>query len=100
MFEYFVQVVPTEYEYGWWGRIHTNQFSVTEYEHKILTYDNSGVPGFFIMYELSPIMVEYSESSRSFLHFLVNLCAIVGGVYTVASLIDSFIYNITVKYFR
>jgi len=45
------------------------------------------------MYDLSPIMVKYSEIRRSFAHFITGVCAIVGGVFTVAGIIDSFIYH-------
>lgn len=45
------------------------------------------------MYELSPIMVKFTESRKSFPHFLTGVCAIIGGVFTVAGLVDSFIYQ-------
>lgn len=45
------------------------------------------------MYELSPITASFKETPRSFLHFVINLMAILGGVFTVASLIDSFLYG-------
>ncbi|TPP67656.1 Endoplasmic reticulum-Golgi intermediate compartment protein 3 [Fasciola gigantica] len=32
---------------------------------------------------------------RSLLHFFTNTCAIIGGVFTVASLVDAFIYRST-----
>jgi len=93
MYEYFVQVVPTIYESSWGSVTNTNQYSVTEYTQKVMLFQGSGgVPGLFFMYELSPIIVDFKASSISFLHFLTNLCAIIGGVYTVASLVDSFVY--------
>jgi len=45
------------------------------------------------MYDLSPIIVDYKKASKSFLHFITNLCAIIGGVFTIASLVDSFVYS-------
>eukprot|EP01123_Difflugia_compressa_P003078 TRINITY_DN13947_c0_g1_i1.p1 TRINITY_DN13947_c0_g1~~TRINITY_DN13947_c0_g1_i1.p1 ORF type:complete len:198 (+),score=21.96 TRINITY_DN13947_c0_g1_i1:29-595(+) len=92
MYEYFLQIVPTLYETSWGLITDTNQYSVTEYVQKVII-QGGGVPGIFFMYELSPIIVDYKEASHSFLHFLTNLCAIIGGVYTVASLLDSFIYH-------
>jgi len=105
MFQYFVKIVPTTYENLANEIINTNQFSVTE-RMKILppvdtnkeqdhspTHDHSGLPGVFVMYDLSPIMVKYTEKQRSFSHFLTSVCAIVGGVFTVAGIIDSFIYH-------
>lgn len=53
----------------------------------------SGMPGIFFQYELSPLMVKYTEKDRSFGHFITNLCAIIGGVYTVAGLLDKILYN-------
>jgi len=45
------------------------------------------------MYDLSPIMVKFSEKTKSFAHFLTGICAIIGGVFTVAGLIDSVLYS-------
>jgi len=97
MYEYYVQIVPTIYKDNN-ELINTNQYSVTEYM-EIIKLDSSGslvgrgVPGLFFMYELSPITVDFLVSTQSFLHFLTNLCAIIGGIFTVASLFDSFVYK-------
>ena len=40
------------------------------------------VPGMFVTYDISPLMVEVIEHRRSFTHFLTGVCAIVGGVFT------------------
>lgn len=53
----------------------------------------SGMPGVFFQYELSPLMVKYTERRRSLGHFLTTVCAIIGGVYTVAGLVDSFLHH-------
>ena len=52
-------------------------------------------PGLFIHYDVSPIIVEY-KSDISFLHFLVDLMAILGGIYSLGSLLDH-LSLITVK---
>jgi hypothetical protein len=52
-----------------------------------------GLPGVFFMYDLSPMMVTIKETRRSFLHFLTEVCAIVGGVFSVASLVDGALYQ-------
>jgi len=95
MYQYFIKVVPTVYESLSSGAISTNQFSVTEH-YKPMTADINtahGLPGVFFMYELSPIMVKFTESRKSFAHFITGVCAIIGGVFTVAGIIDSFIYQ-------
>jgi len=95
MYEYLVKIVPTIYGDIFGSEIMTNQFSAIKYIHKLELHgmNTRGVPGFFILYDLSPIIVEYEVFTKSFLHFLTNLCAIVGGIYTIFSLIDLFFYS-------
>ncbi|ESO12742.1 hypothetical protein HELRODRAFT_105492 [Helobdella robusta] len=95
MFHYYVKVVPTTYSKLNGETIYTNQYSVTKHT-KIYTtgfFGDSGLPGIFFTYELSPMMVKYTEKRRSFTHFLTGVCAIVGGVFTVAGLFDSLLYH-------
>ncbi|XP_060692183.1 endoplasmic reticulum-Golgi intermediate compartment protein 3 isoform X2 [Hemiscyllium ocellatum] len=94
MFQYFVKIVPTIYVKLDGEVVRTNQFSVTRHE-KVANglIGDQGLPGVFVLYELSPMMVKFTEKHRSFTHFLTGVCAIIGGVFTVASLIDSLIYH-------
>jgi len=93
MYQYYVKIVPTDYENIDGTVLDTNQFSVTEH-FKSLDKDNpQGLPGIFFMYDLSPIMVKFTETQRSLAHFLTGVCAIIGGIFTVAGIVDSFIYN-------
>uniref|UniRef100_A0A8C3K274 Endoplasmic reticulum-Golgi intermediate compartment protein n=1 Tax=Calidris pygmaea TaxID=425635 RepID=A0A8C3K274_9CHAR len=94
MFQYFVKVVPTVYMKVDGEVVRTNQFSVTRHE-KIANglLGDQGLPGVFVLYELSPMMVKLTEKHRSFTHFLTGVCAIVGGIFTVAGFIDSLIYH-------
>ncbi|KAK5832127.1 Endoplasmic reticulum-Golgi intermediate compartment 3 [Gossypium arboreum] len=93
MYQYFIKVVPTMYTDENGHTIQTNQFSVTEHfkgaERGLL--DN--LSGVFFIYDLSPIKVTFAEGHVSFLHFLTNVCAIVGGVFAVSGIIDSCIYH-------
>ncbi len=52
------------------------------------------LPGVFVNYELSPLRVRIYERRRSLGHFLTNCCAIIGGVLTVAGLLDSLLYRL------
>ncbi|XP_065063686.1 endoplasmic reticulum-Golgi intermediate compartment protein 3-like isoform X2 [Rhopilema esculentum] len=94
MYQYFVKVVPTVYKKLGGGEVWTNQYSYTKHKRSVrqLTGEH-GLPGVFVLYELSPMLVQYTEKRRSFMHFLTGVCAIVGGVFTVAGLIDSMIYH-------
>ncbi|XP_075701894.1 endoplasmic reticulum-Golgi intermediate compartment protein 3 isoform X7 [Rhinoderma darwinii] len=83
MFQYFVKIVPTVYVKVDGEVLRTNQFSVTRHE-KIANglIGDQGLPGVFVLYELSPMMVKLTEKHRSFTHFLTGVCAIIGGVFT------------------
>jgi len=94
MVQYFVKVVPTTYTFLDNSSLVTNQYSVTEHNHHVeLGQLPNGVPGMFVLYDMSPITVRYREIHKSFLHFLTNVCAIIGGVITIASIIDNAIYR-------
>ena len=69
-----------------------------------------GLPGAFFNFEISPMLVVHSETRQSFAHFLTSCvlsisgrgtswltfmsrtCAVVGGVLTVASIVDSILF--------
>eukprot|EP00088_Acartia_fossae_P067311 TRINITY_DN839_c0_g1_i10.p1 TRINITY_DN839_c0_g1~~TRINITY_DN839_c0_g1_i10.p1 ORF type:complete len:390 (-),score=51.13 TRINITY_DN839_c0_g1_i10:314-1483(-) len=94
MFQYYVKIVPTIFARLDGSTFITNQFSVTRHSKVVSAFfgDGSGMPGVFFSYELAPMMVKYSEKQKSLGHFLSNLCAIIGGVFTVSGLLDKFIY--------
>lgn len=93
MYQYFIKVVPTVYSDFGGNKILTNQFSVTEH-FRAMEFGMSGsLPGVFFFYDLSPIKVTVREERASFLHFLTNICAIIGGIFTVSGIIDSFVYH-------
>ncbi|KAI0684934.1 endoplasmic reticulum-derived transport vesicle ERV46 [Cytidiella melzeri] len=102
MFQYFLKVVSTQFRTLDGKIINTHQYSATHFERDLtkgLAENNqggvhvmhgiSGIPGAFFNYEISPILIVHQETRQSFAHFLTSTCAIVGGVLTVASLIDS-----------
>ncbi|KAJ9552010.1 hypothetical protein OSB04_016055 [Centaurea solstitialis] len=93
MYQYFLKVVPTVYTPVRGPVIQSNQFSVTEHYKGPDKIGQRALPGVFFFYDLSAIKVTFTETHTSFLHFLTNLCAIVGGIFTVAGIVDSFIYH-------
>lgn len=93
-FQYYIKVVATVYVKTDGQVIESNQYAVTR--HKKRTDDSIGessLPGIFFIYELAPMMVKYTERNKSFLHFMTSICAIIGGVFTVAGIIDSMLYH-------
>ncbi|EZA53366.1 Endoplasmic reticulum-Golgi intermediate compartment protein [Ooceraea biroi] len=94
MFYHYIKIVPTTYVRADGSTLFTNQFSVTRHAKQVsMVTGESGMPGIFFSYELSPLMVKYTEKAKSFGHFATNTCAIIGGVFTVAGLIDSLLYH-------
>jgi len=93
MYMYYAKVVPTSYSHLDGKVIDTNQYSITEHFRALDKADTQSLPGVFIFYELSPIMVRFTERRRPITHFLTQLCAILGGVFTVAGIIDRLVYN-------
>ncbi|KAI4296350.1 hypothetical protein L6164_036315 [Bauhinia variegata] len=89
MYQYFIKVVPTIYTDIRGRVIHSNQYSVTEH---FKSSEFGAVPGVFFFYDISPIKVTFKEEHVPFLHFMTNICAIIGGIFTVAGIVDSSIY--------
>ncbi|CAO2815528.1 unnamed protein product [Amaranthus hypochondriacus] len=92
-YQYFLKVVPAIYTDVRGRTILSNQFSVTEHFKHSDSGRYQSVPGVFFYYDLSPVKVNYMEKHTSFLHFVTNVCAIIGGTFTVAGIIDSFVYH-------
>lgn len=95
MYQYFLKIVPTMYVSRDGSPIHTNQFSVTTHQKSAMAISGeSAMPGVFFSYELSPLMVKFTEKDNSFSHFLVNICGIIGGIFTVAGLLDGILHKV------
>jgi hypothetical protein len=94
VFQYFVKVVPTTYQYSDSHTVDSCQYSVTD-QFKSAHDPSKGfvLPGVFFIYDISPIMVKFTEKRPTFTYFLTSLCAIVGGVFTVAGVVDAAIYQ-------
>jgi endoplasmic reticulum-Golgi intermediate compartment protein 3 len=91
-YQYFLKVVPTSYTTLRNSTISSNQYSVTEHFREPIPGAAQQLPGVFFFYDLSPIKVKYFEERRSLTAFLTSACAIVGGVFTVAGILDATIW--------
>ncbi|XP_061982336.1 uncharacterized protein LOC133702128 isoform X1 [Populus nigra] len=90
--QFFIKVVPTIYTDIRGRTVHSNQYSVTEHFKKSELTPHDSLPGVYFFYDFSPIKVIFKEEHISFLHFMTSVCAIIGGIFTIAGIIDSFIY--------
>ncbi|KAI1315643.1 Endoplasmic reticulum-Golgi intermediate compartment protein 3 [Mortierella claussenii] len=100
MFQYYIKVVGTTYHYLNKFPVKTNQYSVTQFNRNLhfrnafgQVVQPNGLPGVFFNFDISPMMVVQVEERKSFTSFLTGVCAIVGGIFTVASIIDGAIWR-------
>ncbi|KAL3503454.1 hypothetical protein ACH5RR_037903 [Cinchona calisaya] len=86
--EHYLQVVKTE--------VMTRSYKIVEeYEytaHSSLAH-SLDIPVAKFHFELSPMQVLITENAKSFSHFITNVCAIIGGVFTVAGILDAILHN-------
>ncbi|XP_076945031.1 protein disulfide-isomerase 5-3-like [Bidens hawaiensis] len=86
--EHYLQVVKTEVA-------GVSQKWIENYEYTVHTslIHAPSIPAAKFHLEFSPMQVLITENSKPFSHFITNLCAIIGGVFTVAGILDSILYN-------
>eukprot|EP00761_Pharyngomonas_kirbyi_P014386 gb/GECH01014416.1/.p1 GENE.gb/GECH01014416.1/~~gb/GECH01014416.1/.p1 ORF type:complete len:339 (+),score=52.54 gb/GECH01014416.1/:1-1017(+) len=92
LYKYFIKIVPTTYQCSTCFRpVESGQYSVNLHHREGRPGAMNFLPGVFFMYDLSPIMIQYEDTRMPFTHFLVNLCAVVGGVFTVSGYTTKFV---------
>lgn len=67
-------------------------YDAYEYTAHSHTYASEMIPSVKFTYDLSPIQIVVKEIGRPWYHFLTTTCAIIGGVFTVAGILDSILY--------
>lgn len=92
MYQYFLQIVPTEFDFINGKSTRTFQYSVSKQE-QFVNQNTGGLPGVFFMLDHSPMRIIYLESRPTFGSFLTSLCAIIGGIFSVARIVDSILYR-------
>lgn len=98
VYQYFIKIIPTIYKDANGDILKTNQYSVTD-QFKGIEMPTIGqqyvpqLPGVFLIYDISPFMVEVVDEVQSFSTFIINVSAIIGGIFTITGVIDSFIYH-------
>lgn len=88
IYEYYTKVVPTTYRALDQPPVHVYQFTANS--NKI---QNQQMPSLYFRYDFSPVTVRYTEKRESTSHFLVQICAVIGGVFTVAGLLDGILHK-------
>lgn len=75
------------------------RFDAYEYTVQSHAYDAEDHAAVKFTYKMSPIQIIVTEKMKPFYHFVTAVCAVVGGVFTVAGILDSMAYT-TAKTFK
>jgi hypothetical protein len=93
-YEHYLQTVMTTVEPTKAKRLDAYEYTVQSH-----AYDAEDHASVKFTYKMSPIQIVVSEKIKPFYHFITSVCAVVGGVFTVAGLMDGMAYN-TAKAFK
>mmetsp|Transcript_1500 Transcript_1500/g.4507 ORF Transcript_1500/g.4507 Transcript_1500/m.4507 type:complete len:326 (-) Transcript_1500:89-1066(-) len=92
---YLLKVIPTLLDRGL-VPVATNQYSLAEqfvpFDLALPASPTASV-GVWFYYDFSPVIIQVHHNRPSFAEFLVSICAIVGGVFAVSSIIDGIIFR-------
>ncbi|KAH7285273.1 hypothetical protein KP509_33G019900 [Ceratopteris richardii] len=88
--EHYLQVVKTEVLST---KFHESVLETYDYTVHSNVVQTQTIPTAKFHYELSPMQVLVKETPKSFSHFITNVCAIIGGVFTVAGIMDSMLHG-------
>ncbi|MEW5316314.1 MAG: hypothetical protein WDW38_007693 [Sanguina aurantia] len=89
--EHYLQVVLTTVEPR--GSRHTGIYDAFEYTAHSHLYSSDAIPSAKVSFDMSPIQIVVTETKRAWYHFLTTTCAIIGGTFTVAGILDSLLYT-------
>jgi len=92
-YDYVMKIVPTTYEDLGGTALIAYQYTYAFRSYVSFGHGGRVVPAIWFKYDLNPITVKYHETRPPMYHFLTTVCAIVGGTFTVAGIVDSLIFT-------
>ena len=87
---YYMNIIPSEY-YGENNKIY-NVFQLTA--NYLSKSDSDEIPEIAFYYDISPIKITYQIIFPSNFDGIVNICAIIGGVFTIFGILNQFILKV------
>jgi len=87
--QYYLKIVPTKFLTYSSKEINNYQYTYNYFAENAM-YE---MPSLYFRYDISPITVEYKQYKETFLNFFINICAIIGGVFTITGIIDAIIHK-------
>merc|ERR1712110_418651 len=92
-FDYTLRIVPTVIDKSNGQRITTYQYTYAHKDFLSFAHGRRMSPTAWFRYEISPLTVKYTEKRQPFYKFITTICAVVGGTFTVAGIIDSMVFT-------
>jgi len=101
MFHYYIKLVPTVFTDRGGGEVYTNQYSVTDSARNVQVRSGelSGLPGVFVVYDFSPFLMRKTERAKPWSYIFTSICAIIGGVFSIASLVEMIVHSFLCRIF-
>ncbi|XP_039257669.1 endoplasmic reticulum-Golgi intermediate compartment protein 1-like [Styela clava] len=96
--DYVMKIVPTVHENINGDMQYAYQYTSAYKDYISYGHGHRILPAIWFKYELTPITVKYTEKRQPFYHFITMVCAIIGGTFTVAGIVDSFVFSATEMY--
>jgi len=101
MFHYYIKLVPTVFTSRWGDEVYTNQYSATDSARNVQVRSGelAGLPGVFIVYDFSPFLMQKTEKTKPWSYIFTSICAIIGGVFSIASLVEMLVNSFVGRMF-
>jgi len=92
--QHYITVVTTVYDFS--NDLRVKSYQLTS-QNRIASFDELSIPEAKFSYELSPVSVIVSQKFKPFYSFLTSIFAIIGGTFTVVSLLDGVVDSVNVR---
>lgn len=90
LLNYYINIIPTEYE-----DVDNKVYQAFQFTYKQKKVDSGRmIPTIFFRYDISPMKMKYTKYFPGHFDGLINICAIFGGMFTIAGIIDSLLLRI------
>jgi len=92
-FDYTLRIVPTVIDRLDGKRVTTYQYTYAHKDFLQYMHGRKMSAASWFRYEISPLTVKYTEKKQPFYRFITTICAVIGGTFTVAGIIDSMVFG-------
>jgi len=91
--DYTMKIVPTIFEDTYGNTDVSYQYTYAYSNYVSYSHGGRSSSAIWFRYDLNPITVKYHERRQPIYSFLTSVCAIIGGTFTVAGIIDSLLFT-------